>query len=128
MQTHRNKFNGFKSSDLAGQAAGLFLPIYQNNFRSKLPLSLCRDMEACLHAVDAFGFVLQEASSLNTKAINLLDISVTRSCYASLHNMWYNQGIACTPHHTLTKVSVQNGNVLPGVDFPVPNSVNSLCR
>jgi len=99
MQTHRNRRNGFKSSDLACQAAGPFLPIYLNNFRSKLPLFLCRDVEARLHVVDAFGLVLQEASSLNTDVIKLPNISVTRSCYVSLDNIWYNQGIACSPRH-----------------------------
>jgi hypothetical protein len=104
MQTHRNKFSAFESSDLAGQDAGLFFPNYLNTFRSKLPLFLCRDVEARLRVVDAFGLVLQEESSLNTEVINLLNISVTRSCYVSLDNMWYNQGIACSPHQMWTAV------------------------
>jgi len=60
MQTHRNKSSGFKSSDLVGQAAGPFLPIYLNNFRSIWPLFLCRDVEVRLRVVDTFGLVLQE--------------------------------------------------------------------
>ena len=103
MQKHRNKSIGFKSSDLAGQAAGPFLPIYLNNFRSKLPLILCQGVEAHLHVVDTFVLFLQEAYSLNTEVINLPDISVTRSCYVSFDNMWQNQGIACSPHHMWTE-------------------------
>ena len=26
------------------------------------------------------------------------------------------------------KVDIQNGNLLPGVDFPLPKGVNSLCH
>jgi hypothetical protein len=103
MQTHRNKSNCFKSSELAGQPAGPFLPIYLNIFCSNLLLFLCRDVEVRLHVITTFGFVLQEASSLNTEVINLPNISVTRSCYVSLNNMWHNQGIACSPHNMWTE-------------------------
>jgi hypothetical protein len=73
----------------------------------------------------SFVLMLKEAHPIIERQFFFQKISVIRSCYASLDN---NHGIACTAHHTVTENRCSKWQCVTCMDFPVPKSVDSLCR
>ena len=104
LQLHKMKIIGSsRVIDRAKPPFHFFQSIFLHYFGSKLPLPLCRNVKLPCHVAASFVLTLKEAHPIKERQFFFQKISVIRSCYASLDNVWYNQGIACTPHHTLNE-------------------------
>lgn len=104
VQPHKMKIIGSsRVIDRAKPPFHFFQSIFLHYFGSKFPLPLCRNVEVPYHVAASFVLTLKEAHPIIERQFFFQKISLIRSCYASLDNMWYNRGISCTPHQTLTE-------------------------
>jgi len=104
VQPHKTKIIGSsRVIDRAKPPLHFFQSIFLHYFDSKLPLLVCRNVEVLCHVAASFVHTLKEGNPIIEGQFFSQKISVIRSCYASLDNMWYNQGISYDPHRTLNE-------------------------